>query len=400
LAYITAVMDDGSRIIMKVSGKCITFNCTTTTRACTVSINDTVNPYLAGILGNWRPKITYTYLTNRDENSTAVATRIREDGSYINFSPFWLIPSVSSFWDKTVHISELQWKWVAEITNYSPYGFEVENKDALGNYSAALYGYKETLPIAVGQNTKYKEMAYDGFEDYYPAVTWGACNLYHFKFEEFHNNVTDDYAHTGWYSMQVDDTVSVSRNFTAPHCQRTDRAAPYVLQSCDLLGYFGPDNNYANDKDFILSFWVRKDGFNPTLFDYTDFSADVFRNTTSLLTVGGLKKGKMIEGWQQFEYRFTVPASSTGVFRLRFTNSDGAPYYVDDVRIFPANANMQSFVYDANTLRYMAQLDENNYATFYEYDEDGKLVRVKKETERGIMTIQENRNNSHKQSLE
>ena len=39
----------------------------------------------------------------------------------------------------------------------------------------------------------------------------------------------------------------------------------------------------------------------------------------------------------------------------------------------------------------MAELDENNYATFYEYDDDGTLIRVKKETERGIKTIKETR---------
>jgi len=42
-------------------------------------------------------------------------------------------------------------------------------------------------------------------------------------------------------------------------------------------------------------------------------------------------------------------------------------------------------------LRLMAELDENNYATFYEYDDDGTLIRVKKETERGIQTIKESR---------
>jgi hypothetical protein len=45
----------------------------------------------------------------------------------------------------------------------------------------------------------------------------------------------------------------------------------------------------------------------------------------------------------------------------------------------------------------MAELDERNYATFYEYDEEGKLIRVKKETEKGVMTIQENRDNIKKQ---
>jgi hypothetical protein len=58
---------------------------------------------------------------------------------------------------------------------------------------------------------------------------------------------------------------------------------------------------------------------------------------------------------------------------------------------------MKSYVYNSIDLRYMAELDENNYATFYEYDEDGALIRVKKETERGIMTIQENRYGNFKQ---
>jgi hypothetical protein len=44
----------------------------------------------------------------------------------------------------------------------------------------------------------------------------------------------------------------------------------------------------------------------------------------------------------------------------------------------------------------VAELDERNYATLYEYDEEGKLIRVKKETEKGIMTIKENKNNTTK----
>ena len=58
---------------------------------------------------------------------------------------------------------------------------------------------------------------------------------------------------------------------------------------------------------------------------------------------------------------------------------------------------MKSFVYNTVNLRLMAELDENNYATFYEYDDDGTLIRVKKETERGIMTIQETRSALYKE---
>ena len=40
--------------------------------------------------------------------------------------------------------------------------------------------------------------------------------------------------------------------------------------------------------------------------------------------------------------------------------------------------------------------DDENYATFYEYDEEGALVRIKKETERGVMTIREARQSKPK----
>ncbi|MCP9751550.1 hypothetical protein, partial [Ferruginibacter sp. HRS2-29] len=43
-----------------------------------------------------------------------------------------------------------------------------------------------------------------------------------------------------------------------------------------------------------------------------------------------------------------------------------------------------------------AELDENNYASFYEYDDDGTLIRVKKETVQGIKTIQESRSGMQK----
>ena len=65
--------------------------------------------------------------------------------------------------------------------------------------------------------------------------------------------------------------------------------------------------------------------------------------------------------------------------------------YFDDIRVLPFNAEMKSYVYDPVSLRLVAQLDQNNYASFFEYDEDGTLVRKKAETQRGIQTIQETR---------
>jgi len=80
---------------------------------------------------------------------------------------------------------------------------------------------------------------------------------------------------------------------------------------------------------------------------------------------------------------------------LKFNNSSGDSIYFDDIRIHPFNANMKSYVYDPVDLRLLAELGANNYATFYEYDEEGGLIRTKAETREGIKTINETR--SYKQ---
>lgn len=100
--------------------------------------------------------------------------------------------------------------------------------------------------------------------------------------------------------------------------------------------------------------------------------------------------GNMIEGWQRFEAVVNIPGNAASM-SLTLQASDSSTTYFDDLRILPFNAEMKSYVYNPVNLRLMAELDENNYATFYEYDDDGTLIRVKKETERGIQTIKETR---------
>lgn len=106
--------------------------------------------------------------------------------------------------------------------------------------------------------------------------------------------------------------------------------------------------------------------------------------------------GPIIDGWQRIEGVFDVPDDDPTSFHV-FLEAEGEDdVYFDDVRIVPEKGSMQSYVYDPENLRFVAQLDERHFATIYEYDPEGKLVRVKKETERGIMTLKETRYNSSK----
>jgi len=82
--------------------------------------------------------------------------------------------------------------------------------------------------------------------------------------------------------------------------------------------------------------------------------------------------------------------------KIKLQSTGNTNIYFDDIRIHPFNANMKSYVYDPINLRLVAELDPNNYATFYEYDAEGTLTRTKAETQEGVKTISETRSAKQK----
>lgn len=157
----------------------------------------------------------------------------------------------------------------------------------------------------------------------------------------------------------------------------------------DCITFFSPTPG-----QYMMSAWVSEDGYTGSTTSYSNTSIEV-SFSGSVSTYSLTPSGRIIDGWQRIERVIEVPPSATDL-HLSFETTSGAAYF-DDIRFYPLDGSMVSYVYDPINLRLMAQLDERNYATFYEYDEEGKLIRVKKETERGVMTIQENRDNIKKQ---
>ncbi|WP_428741888.1 PKD domain-containing protein, partial [Tenacibaculum sp.] len=121
-------------------------------------------------------------------------------------------------------------------------------------------------------------------------------------------------------------------------------------------------------------------------------------------TVGNIfsfsPEGAIIDGWQRIIGEFTIPADANllNIDLKSKVQNVGVNIYFDDIRVQPFKSNIKTFVYHPETQRLMSELDENNYATFYEYDLEGGLVRVKKETEKGVYTIQETRSGNVKAS--
>jgi hypothetical protein len=535
---------------------------------CKPNISDTaVNPYRWGILGNWRMDRAYTYYDRRMESDPNAATNIRTNGQIKGFVPYWAF--TNTLLEPGTDSS--RWVWNSEMVHVNRKGFEIENRDPLGRHNSGLYGYGQTLPIAVAQNSKAREMMFEGFEDFsYRTDTCKRCQDIRFSDIGATGNKVDTVSHTGKYSLRVPGNGTISSIFTVSTLQDDTAAARLSFKvdstpiiktlvtgagtglkteyrhegrtSCtDNLWEPLPNSNVNIDWEdkspeedcFTDYFFVRWNGFIQPRYsgvytfyvkyddeisvvingvnlttkipkgkrkDYEqiiatdpitlvagqtysisvlhyeyEFDAEarlywesneqareivpfsqlyefasqasgtVTSDTTYCVKVNNVKpsnitldrftplqgskivvgawvrqetpcvngnyeqasleiefnsgtpstfilkpKGNIIEGWQRIEDTLTIPLTATSAtVRMKSTSSDAV--FFDDLRIHPYHSNMKSFVYNSVNIRLMAELDENNYATFYEYDDDGTLIRVKKETERGIKTIRETR---------
>jgi len=88
-------------------------------------------------------------------------------------------------------------------TNHKFSRIAVESLDALNNSSAVLMGYDKKLPIAVGSNTKYQEIAFDGFEEYDFFMDQDVCHAPTHLDLEVTSLVTQNESHTGFYSLEL-----------------------------------------------------------------------------------------------------------------------------------------------------------------------------------------------------
>lgn len=158
------------------------------------------------------------------------------------------------------------------------------------------------------------------------------------------------------------------------------------------------------DQRYVLSAWVKVSGApserttyasNGDLGIAVDF-VDLFGH--SVLAENAVifrePNGPIIDGWQKIEFEFetnqpTATRIDVSLVNYAYTGSNSPKVYFDDVRIHPINAVMETYVYDKSNYRLTGSLDNNNFATYYGYDEEGNLQSVQKETLRGRKTIQE-----------
>ena len=372
--------------------------------------SDSVNSFITGNAGVYKLSREYAYMTDRKYNVSSARTSGLFDAKSI-----WRMSPTDSlnnscgrvFLMRSVPSIENNWKLARNITKWSPFGFEVENIDAIKNPTSALYGYNEQLPVGVAYNAKQGEILAEGFEDYKLLQVAGNVNRFTYSpFKQFfglssmsggyakYNTtasnslaISSSAAHSGYYSLQTPSSANMSYSgvfgINLPVLINTE------LNS--VTRYHLPFTFFPNKK-YIISYWVRPTTIGNANTTYSLPSNGIVLNSSIFSPLK--KTSNIIDGWQKVETVISipdVPSSAPSVTLLLPLSS-----YIDDIRIFPVDANMKAYVYHPYNEKLTATLDENNFATFYEYDQEGNLVRTKKETEKGIITLSESRSSNPK----
>ena len=282
-------------------------------------------------------------------------------------------------------------------TQINPHGTELESKNRLGLYSAEITGYYNQLITGVASNSKYRQIAFEGFEDFdYNATLADStkCKLPRHFGDGFENNITNETFHTGKYAIKLSGTTASTTYTIQDKCPQPNGTepitrpmlVPYKIDDCDCIQTFSPDPG-----KYMITAWVKEgDGLGQRSYKQHGLTV---RTSSASNTFSA--KGMIIDGWQRIEGVFDIAPGDKQI-TVDLMAGQRTIVYFDDIRIFPFDGNMTNYVYDDVSLKLLSELDANGYAKFYEYSQEGELIRIKQETERGIMTIQESRSSTPK----
>ena len=343
---------------------------------CGITGDSVVNPFRIGLLGNYRQVKSLIYLTDRTTG------HVQDAGVYSNYDPYWACNAISNS-------QPSKWTWTEQSTKIDPYGKVVEIRDTLGRFRSDLYGFNNNLVVASARNAHYRQIAFLSFEDVdFKNTNNSTCWLpKHFAFDNNTDSlVIDSVSHTGRRSLLFRNNFDYSITKVAPAGAATPSSinsnGVYQMTSHELIGTFSPDPG-----EYYVDAWIRIP--NDTLSSYNGL-AEVEVITDLHDTVYFRPYGLIVDGWQKIGGRFNLKQGYRTV-TFRFINKSIVTGFIDDIRVQPFDASMETYVYDAQNLRLMSTLDDNNFAIIYEYDEEGELTRVKKETYQGILTMSETR---------
>lgn len=319
------------------------------------------NPFESGEYGKWRPEKMYVYnaATVGGSNEAASERNYKNAGVFTMRFFNWKDPDLNKSSD---------WLNATTVTKYSVSGDITEEKNALGIYSAAKYGYNTTIPYIVGENCTYDCLKYESFENMY-SYNFAGTNYYYFEESatavpaQYVRSLTAPIAHSGFASYKITGTSGFSfRPFTA--------------------------DSRVQDKVLSLKVWAK----DPARSGYP---LDIQMVATTPAVSQSLYVQKIAQSGEWALYEGTsnnLIANCSYYFKI--SSAQGTDVYIDDVRQQPKDAKASAFVYDPATVRLLTSFDDQHFGLYYRYNGEGKLISKMIETEKGMKTVTEQQYNT------
>ncbi len=294
------------------------------------------NPTITSLNKIWRPASSYAY------RSDVVPT----NGGGNDVRNGGIIADKMDMFDFSLNKNTNKWILSNRVTAYSPNGNAIEEKNVLNIYSAVKFGYaNKSMPVMVASNASYGTIGSEDFENYQGSTSGG---------------------HSG----------SQALNLLASTGSTTPGTAP-------IFNGLTADKHLA-DKGALIKIWVQSD---------SDAKLDAVINLVKTPLIKIAQSGSWVL------YGAEIPASqftNGSNFDVSINNNNNSNVLIDDVRFQPKDAQSTTYVYDTQTLRLLTQFDDQHFGMYYQYNDEGKLIRKLVETERGLKTIQETQYNLKK----
>jgi hypothetical protein len=348
-----------------------------------LDLDGDANPVETGQAGKWYVQSLYQYKTDVSNLEDADVDHSYEAGILKDFKLF--------DWDNTANNDDDKWLETNTVSLCAPNGKTLEEKNILDIYSCNKVGYNNNLVYLSAANADYESVIFESFEN---ETECDASSSGYTCFEEVQtkdsfDTLTTQTAHSGSNALEVILTDA-------------DNDGDYIG---NILLYNNSVSSQMIDNGISVKVWLKTLNSDDLSFFYLQ-GQDGSSSATAFNTVKFEKIARTGE-WTLYEAKVKPEEWEEWVTETSLSNltlymwviasyssklSD-VELFVDDIRMQPLNAQMNCYVYDPATYKLLTQFDDQHFAINYQYNQEGKLIRQLRETERGMKTIAETQYN-------
>lgn len=273
-------------------------------------------------------------------------------------------------------VEDLHWKKNSQVMHYDPFSRVIEATDINGNYTCTHWGYDYSKVIAKVRFANYASATYSGFEArYHPAE---APSYWHFDGEVLSGNL-----------------MTAAVDGIQPHSGKYMIAVPAnsAMTTIYKVSTSGNTGEFSTGRSYRACIWVNKATIND-VWMYVSLSGTYSGSSYSQTYSSQDTEPLLSSGnWSLIYVDFPVPSGYQGSVQVNLSTggvmSDPVTGFFDDFRLHPVDAQIQSFVYDPVTGRLTHVLDKNNIYTRFEYDNEGRISKVYRETKKGEIKLKQ-----------